>query len=70
MGAEWGAVAQRLIGAGHQWAAAQQYTLPQIEAFLAAIDKEDRARNCMALIVARAAQSDPAQFKKVMKEIG
>lgn len=50
--------------------AAQQYTLPQIEAFLAAIDKEDRARNCMALIVARAAQSDPAQFKKIMKEIG
>jgi hypothetical protein len=49
---------------------AQRYSLPQIEAFLGAIDKEDRARNRMALIVARASQCDADQFKKVMKEIG
>lgn len=59
-----------MIGAGHDWLGMQAYTLPQIEVFLAAIDKEERARNCMALIVARAAQSDPVNFKKVMKEFG
>lgn len=59
-----------MIGAGHEWVAVQGYTLPQIETFLAAIVKEDRSRHSMALIVARAAQSDPAQFRKMMKEIG
>ncbi|WP_157825656.1 MULTISPECIES: hypothetical protein [Pseudomonadaceae] len=48
----------------------QDYSLPQLEAFLAAIDKEDRAANRIALTVARAARAKPAQFKQIMKEIG
>tara|TARA_Y100000782_G_scaffold115205_1_gene155586 strand:+ start:725 stop:874 length:150 start_codon:yes stop_codon:yes gene_type:complete len=48
----------------------QDYSLPQIEAFLAAIDKEDRAANRIALTIARAARVKPAQYKQIMREIG
>lgn len=46
----------------------QCYSLPQIEACLKAIDKQDRARNRLALITARAAKAKPDQFKKILKE--
>jgi hypothetical protein len=46
------------------------YTLPQIETFLTAIDQEDRARQRLALITARAAQADGPQFSKILKEFG
>lgn len=39
----------------------------QIEVYLAAIDTEDRARNRMALIIARAAKADANAFKKILK---
>lgn len=48
----------------------RHYTLPQIELLLAAIDEEDRARNRLSLIVARAAQSTEDSFKKILREIG
>jgi len=46
----------------------QDYSLPQIETFLAAIDKEDRAANRVSLIAARAANVKPADFKRLMKD--
>tara|TARA_R100000541_G_scaffold301_30_gene1716 strand:- start:8574 stop:8723 length:150 start_codon:yes stop_codon:yes gene_type:complete len=46
----------------------QDYSLQQIETFLAAIDKEDRASNLVALIAARAANVKPDDFKRLMKD--
>ena len=46
----------------------QGYSLPQVEAYLAAIDKQELARNRLALITARAAKAKPDQFKKILKE--
>lgn len=46
----------------------QDYSLPQIETFLAAIDKEDRAANRVALISARAANVKPDDFKRLLKD--
>ncbi len=48
----------------------QSYTLPQIEAFLAGLDAEERRRNCVLLIACRAAQVKQDAFKKLLKEIG
>lgn len=48
----------------------QGYTLPQIEAFLAGIEQEDRRRNRVLLIACRAAQAKQDDFKKLLKEIG
>ena len=57
-----------MIGAGHSMADVQEYTLRQIETFLAAIDAEDRAANRVALIAARAANAKPEDFKRLLKE--
>jgi hypothetical protein len=46
----------------------QDYSLRQIETFLAAIDAEDRAANRIALIAARAANVKPDDFKRLMKD--
>lgn len=46
----------------------QDYSLRQIETFLAAIDAEDRADNRIALIAARAANAKPEDFKRLLKE--
>jgi hypothetical protein len=46
----------------------QDYSLPQIEAFLAAVDAEDRAANRVALIASRAANIKPDDFKRLLKE--
>lgn len=59
---------QRLIASGHDLSLISDYTLPQIEAYLCAVDHEDRARNRVALVVARAAQADSKHFKKILKE--
>lgn len=69
-GAEWGAVVQRLISAGHRLAEVQDYSLQQIEIFLAAIDREDRAATRGSLIAARAANLKPDSFKRLLKEFG
>ena len=45
----------------------QDYSLPQIEAFLAAIDRENRADNRVALVAARAANAKPEDFKRLIK---
>src|SRR5690606_8288787 len=68
-GADWSVVVQRLIGAGHNPCAVRDYSLGQIEAYLAAIDHEARERHRMALIVARAAQADGKHFKKILREL-
>jgi hypothetical protein len=54
-----------LIGAGHQNIG--DYTLPQVEAFIAAIDRQARESTRTDLIVARAAQADGKDFKRIMK---
>ncbi|MCR4508932.1 hypothetical protein NUV66_06410 [Pseudomonas sp. 32.2.56] len=41
--------------------------MPQIEAYLHAIDQAERERNRTALITARAAQADVKTFKKLLK---
>ncbi|NHW01927.1 hypothetical protein [Stutzerimonas degradans] len=46
----------------------QEFSLPQIETFLSAIDKEDRAANRVALIAARAANAKPEDFKRLLKD--
>ncbi|WP_324730972.1 hypothetical protein [Pseudomonas paeninsulae] len=46
----------------------RDYSLAQIETYLSAIDQEDRARNRLAMIVARAAQAEGKQFSKILKE--
>jgi len=46
----------------------QDYSLPQLETFLAAIDQEDRAATRVALIVARAANVKPDSFKRLLKD--
>ncbi|WP_313284629.1 hypothetical protein [Stutzerimonas kunmingensis] len=46
----------------------QDYSLRQIETFLAAIDQEDRAANRVALIAARAANAKPEDFKRLLKD--
>lgn len=57
-----------MIGSGHALADVQEYSLRQIETFLAAIDQEDRASNRVALIAARAANAKPEDFKRLIKE--
>ncbi|WP_445938657.1 hypothetical protein [Pseudomonas sp.] len=66
-GADWAAIAQRLIGAGHCAALIGDYTLPQIEAFMAAVDTEERQRDRVSLILARAATAEAKQFQKIVK---
>lgn len=46
----------------------QEYSLRQIETFLAAIDAEDRAANRVALIAARSANVKPEDFKRLLKD--
>ena len=46
----------------------QGYTLPQVEAFLAAVADEEKAAARMAMIIARAAQAEGKDFKKMLKE--
>jgi hypothetical protein len=46
----------------------RDYNLQQVETFLAAIDKEDRANNRIALIAARAASAKPEDFKRLLKD--
>lgn len=46
------------------------YGLAQIEVYLSAIDQEERARQRLALITARAARADGKQFAKILKEFG
>jgi len=46
----------------------QEYSLRQVETFLAAIDKEDRAANRVALLAARAANAKPEDFKRLLKD--
>ncbi|WP_158295403.1 hypothetical protein [Stutzerimonas nosocomialis] len=44
------------------------YSLDQVEMFLAAIDVEEKGRARVALITARAAQADKKGFQQMMKE--
>ncbi|MDH0082757.1 hypothetical protein [Stutzerimonas stutzeri] len=46
----------------------QEYSLRQIETFLAAIDQEERSATRYALIAARAANAKPKAFKRLLEE--
>lgn len=48
----------------------QNYTLPQIRAFLDGLDCLQRSETRSRLIAARAAQAKQDDFKRILKEIG
>lgn len=56
-----------MISAGHRWADIAGYTLPQLEAFCAAIAAQDRAAMRTALIVARGAKGTKQSFETMLR---
>ncbi|MDU9400795.1 hypothetical protein [Pseudomonas sp. zfem003] len=64
----WADAVQQLISAGHTWADIQTYTLPQIEAFAAALHEDSRAAALLDLQVARAARCEKG-YKTLQKEL-
>jgi hypothetical protein len=45
------------------------YTLAQVEAFLTAVDGEEKAAMRRALIVARGAKGKPDAFRRMLREL-
>jgi len=56
------------VAAGFSWGEVKELTLPQIEAFLAEIDKARRADRRTDLVVARTAQAKPKFYQQLLKE--
>lgn len=48
----------------------KRYTLGQVRAFMAAIERRERARARDALLVQRAALADDKAFRKALKGLG
>jgi hypothetical protein len=48
----------------------QQYSLPQLESFLAAVADQEKAEQRMAMITARAAKAPAKKFKEILREFG
>ena len=58
-----------MISAGHRLDQIEHYTLEQIQLFSDAIALGEKDRAYSALVVARAAQADEADFKNALKEL-
>ncbi|MDT4844957.1 hypothetical protein D3C72_2476450 [compost metagenome] len=58
-----------MISAGHAWGDIRNYTLAQIEAFSSAASEGVREAARSDLLIARAAQTDAASFKKFIREL-
>lgn len=56
-----------MIAAGHSFEAVGGYTFDQVELFLKAAARQEKANARTAMIVARAAQADQKGFKKILK---
>lgn len=61
---------QRLIEAGHRWPDVQRYTLAQCRMFDDAAARGRRDRTHEALVINRAAVSDPKVFQQVLAAVG
>lgn len=56
-----------MIAAGHSFDAVGRYTFDQVELFLKAAAKVEKANARTAMIVARAAQADQKGFKRMLR---
>lgn len=67
---QWVDAVQRLLGAGHRYGEALDYTIPLCRRFLAAINDAERARARTDLMIARAAQASRDGFEATMRSLG